>query len=71
MFVFNSRLWLMPGKLRSKWMGPYEVLRTIDYGVVELKNGDGTFRVNVHRLKPYFEKEKEEKGVLSISLFDP
>ncbi|KAJ0520259.1 putative nucleotidyltransferase, Ribonuclease H [Helianthus annuus] len=45
--LFNSRLRLFPGKLRSRWSGPYIVVQAFPYGTVELKSGDGkTFKVN-------------------------
>ncbi|BBH06777.1 transposable element gene [Prunus dulcis] len=53
--LYNSRLKLFPGKLRSRWSGPFTVLTVYPYGTVEIKNDrDGTtFKVNGHRLKPY------------------
>ncbi|XP_062114289.1 uncharacterized protein LOC133825347 [Humulus lupulus] len=50
---FNSRLRLFPGKLKSRWSGPFTVVRVFPYGSVEVqgKNGD-TFKVNRQRLKP-------------------
>ncbi|KAK4731302.1 hypothetical protein R3W88_024290 [Solanum pinnatisectum] len=53
--LFNSRLRLLPGKLRSKWSGPFEVVRMTQHGVVELKGQNGlTFLVNGQRVKHYF-----------------
>ncbi|WCJ40198.1 GAG/POL/ENV polyprotein [Euphorbia peplus] len=52
--LFNSRMRLFPGKLRSRWTGPFVVNRVFPYGVVEIsKPGDEPFRVNGQRLKPY------------------
>ncbi|XP_008244723.1 PREDICTED: uncharacterized protein LOC103342845 [Prunus mume] len=53
--LYNSRLKLFPGKLRSRWSGPFTVLTVYPYGTIEIKNDrDGTtFKVNGHRLKPY------------------
>ncbi|PRQ58347.1 putative nucleotidyltransferase, Ribonuclease H [Rosa chinensis] len=55
--LFNSRLRLFPGKLRSRWSGPFLVVKAYPHGAVEIKNlKDGTiFKVNGHRLKPYLE----------------
>ena len=36
--LFNSRLRLFPGKLRSRWTGPFEVSRILRSGAVEIKN---------------------------------
>ncbi|XP_076920820.1 uncharacterized protein LOC143582055 [Bidens hawaiensis] len=53
--LFNSRLKLFAGKLRSKWTGPYLVKEVFLYGVVELENPDNgkSWKVNGHRLKHY------------------
>ncbi|XP_020417839.1 uncharacterized protein LOC109948603 [Prunus persica] len=53
--LYNSRLKLFPGKLRSRWSGPFTVLTVYPYGTVEIKNDRDrtTFKVNGHRLKPY------------------
>ncbi|GJY85297.1 reverse transcriptase domain-containing protein [Tanacetum coccineum] len=34
--VFNSRLKLFPGKLRTRWYGPYTVSKVYPYGTVEV-----------------------------------
>ncbi|XP_076913807.1 uncharacterized protein LOC143572562 [Bidens hawaiensis] len=53
--LFNCRLKLFAGKLRSKWMGLYLVKEVFPYGVVELENPDNgtSWNVNDHRLKHY------------------
>ncbi|CAL2256334.1 unnamed protein product [Prunus armeniaca] len=55
--LFNSRLKLFPGKLRSRCIGPFVITNVFDHGVVEIQNiKDGsTFKVKGHRLKPYFD----------------
>jgi len=35
--LYNSRLGLMRGKLRSKGIGPFEVTNVYPYGAVEIK----------------------------------
>ncbi|XP_071925471.1 uncharacterized protein [Coffea arabica] len=35
--LFNSRLRLFPGKLKSRWSGPFEVTQVFPYGAVEIK----------------------------------
>ena len=59
--LFNSRLKLFPGKLRSRWDGPYEIVQVAPHGAVEVLNtSDGsTFKVNGQRVKPYLEGFKE------------
>ena len=45
--LFNSRLNLFPGKLKSKWSGPYIVVASTTFGAVTLKNSNGEeFKVN-------------------------
>ena len=45
--LFNSRLKLFPGKLRSKWSGPYTVVASTTFGEVTLKTNTGEeFKVN-------------------------
>ncbi|XP_062100262.1 uncharacterized protein LOC133806153 [Humulus lupulus] len=53
--LFNSRLKLFLGKLKSRWSGPYTVVTVFPYGSLELKNRNNeTFKVNGQRVKPYF-----------------
>ncbi|KAJ9557548.1 hypothetical protein OSB04_012162 [Centaurea solstitialis] len=53
--LFNSRLKLFPGKLNSRWNGPYQVAKVYPYGVIELIDPDKgtTFKVNGERVKPF------------------
>lgn len=55
--VYNSRMKLFPGKLKSKWHGPYVIHAVFPHGAIELKHPDSdqTFKVNGHRVKPYYE----------------
>ena len=69
--LYNSRLKLFPGKLKSRWSCPYIVITSTPFGAVTLKDESGNeFKVNSQRLKHYlrgsinevdpnFEKEKE------------
>ena len=53
--LFNSRLKLFPGKLKSTWSGPFIVVQVFPYGSVEIMHPEkGQFKVNAQRLKPYF-----------------
>ncbi|CAN6687794.1 unnamed protein product [Malus baccata var. baccata] len=57
--LFNSCLRLFPGKLRSKWIGPFVVTNVFPHGAVQVKslrNGD-EFKVNGHRLKLYYKSD--------------
>ncbi|XP_070029071.1 uncharacterized protein [Nicotiana sylvestris] len=53
--LYNSRLRLFPGKLRSQWSGPFRVVEVFPSGVVEIatEKDSRTFRVNGQRLKLY------------------
>ncbi|XP_075482861.1 uncharacterized protein LOC142523100 [Primulina tabacum] len=52
--LYNSRLKLMPGKLRSRWSGPYTITQVFPYGTVEITSeATGAFKVNGNRLKVY------------------
>ncbi|GJT08075.1 reverse transcriptase domain-containing protein [Tanacetum coccineum] len=53
--LFNSRLKIFSGKLKTRWTGPFIVAQVFPYGTVELSQTDGpNFKVNSHRLKHYF-----------------
>ncbi|KAK8713281.1 hypothetical protein V6N13_148502 [Hibiscus sabdariffa] len=53
--LYNSRLRLFPGKLKSRWSGLFIVHKVYPHGVVELKapDSDAIFKVNGKRLKMY------------------
>nr|XP_028961446.1 uncharacterized protein LOC103417976 [Malus domestica] len=55
--LFNSRLKLFPGKLKSRWNGPYRVVQVHLHGAVDIQNMQTgfVFKVNGHRLKLYKE----------------
>ena len=69
--LYNSRLKLFQGKLKSRWSGPYTVVTSTPFGAVTLKIKSGSeLKVNGHRLNNYlggtikevdqdFEKAKE------------
>ncbi|XP_025665127.1 uncharacterized protein [Arachis hypogaea] len=54
--LYNLRLRFMPGKLRSRWEGPFKVKEVKLYGVVELfdPQSEAAFKVNGHRVKKYY-----------------
>ncbi|XP_021723382.1 protein NYNRIN-like [Chenopodium quinoa] len=55
--LYNSRMKLFPGKLLSRWSGPFVVKEVFPHGAVEVWDMDGkrSFKVNGHRLKLYYE----------------
>ncbi|XP_057739888.1 uncharacterized protein LOC130956992 [Arachis stenosperma] len=72
--LYNSRLRLIPGKLRSRWDRPYMVEKVEPYGVVNLSHPSSPtfFRVNGHRLKLYHgAKVKNNKELKIFLLKDP
>ena len=70
--LYNSRLKLMPGKFRSRWIGPFVVTNVFPYGAVEIKSLETgkVLKVNGHRLKIFYEGEIVQ-CVISIHLNDP
>ncbi|KAI3467932.1 hypothetical protein Pfo_024595 [Paulownia fortunei] len=55
--LFHSHLKLFLGKLRSRWVGPFIISNIFPHGAVEIRSlkTDKIFKVNGHRLKPYYE----------------
>ncbi|PIN01369.1 DNA-directed DNA polymerase [Handroanthus impetiginosus] len=55
--LYHSRLKLFPGKLRSRWIGPFVITNVFTHGAVEIHSPETgkIFKVNGHRLKPFFE----------------
>nr|GEY73296.1 reverse transcriptase domain-containing protein [Tanacetum cinerariifolium] len=52
--LFNSRLKIFSGKLKSRWSGPFTIAEIYPYGTAKLVHPDGcNFKVNRHRLKHY------------------
>ena len=39
--LFNSRLKLFSGKLKSRWLGPYSVISVSPYGAIDLRANAG------------------------------
>ena len=66
--LFNSRLKLFPGKLKSKWSGPYTVVSSTTFGAVTLRTDvGGEFKVNGQRLKHYLSREKEKEELQLVN----
>ncbi|KAI5328176.1 hypothetical protein L3X38_027573 [Prunus dulcis] len=66
--LYDSRLPLFPGKLKSRWVGPFKVLEVFPHGAMEIENiKNGTrFKVNGQRLKPYLENVSQEQVYVVI-----
>ena len=69
--LYSSRLHLFPGKLRSRWTGPFIVKVVHPYGAVEIENpaNGHSFKVNGQRLKPFLEHFNPQEH--SEDLVDP
>ncbi|XP_052204029.1 uncharacterized protein LOC127809305 [Diospyros lotus] len=70
--LYNSRLKLMPGKLRSHWIGPFEVTNVFSYGAVEVRSlgTNKVFEVNGYKPKPFHEGFQEQTAD-EVQLRDP
>ncbi|GJW06998.1 reverse transcriptase domain-containing protein [Tanacetum coccineum] len=63
--LYNSRLKMYPGKLKSKWSGLNVVKTVYPHGAIEITDSDRvSFKVNGQRLKKYYggniDKENDE-----------
>ncbi|XP_058216884.1 uncharacterized protein LOC131327767 [Rhododendron vialii] len=65
MLLYNSKLHVFPGKLRSRWEGPYVVHQVFPHGAIEVVNpaNGHIFKVNGQRLKPFLENFAVEDTV--------
>ena len=76
-WLFNSRLKLFPGKLRSRWNGPYIVTKIFHHGAIQIQDPrtNNMFTVNGQRFKPYIEglEENIQNGatIEEVTLVDP
>ncbi|GKC43093.1 reverse transcriptase domain-containing protein [Tanacetum coccineum] len=64
---------LFPGKLRSRWSGPFQIKQVFPYGAVELEDpSGGSFKVSGHRVKHYLENplDKDGEEILDLHLKD-
>nr|GEY91222.1 reverse transcriptase domain-containing protein [Tanacetum cinerariifolium] len=68
--LFNSRLKIFSGKLKTRWTRPFTVAKVFPYGTVELSQTDRpNFKVNGHRLKHYFGGDIPPMIVLDLQTF--
>nr|GEX02322.1 reverse transcriptase domain-containing protein [Tanacetum cinerariifolium] len=68
--LFNSRLKIFSGKLKSRWSGPFTISQVYPYGTVELSQPDGpNFKVNGHRVKHYFGEDVPKLVVPDLQTF--
>ncbi|GJR16359.1 reverse transcriptase domain-containing protein [Tanacetum coccineum] len=68
--LFNSRLKIFSGKLKTRWTGPFTVAQVFPYGTIELSQTNGpNFKVNGHRLKHYFGGDIPQMVVPDLQTF--
>ncbi|GKA80782.1 reverse transcriptase domain-containing protein, partial [Tanacetum coccineum] len=68
--LFNSRLKIFSGKLKTRWTGPFTIAQVFPYGTVELSSTNGpNFKVNGHRLKHYFGEDIPPMVVPDLQTF--
>ena len=68
---YDSKLHLFPGKLKSRWTGPFIIQEVYLNGSEDLFNSkdNRVFKVNGQRLKPYVVQHSADKE--EIPLLDP
>ncbi|XP_052730483.1 uncharacterized protein LOC108324578 [Vigna angularis] len=71
--LYNSKMKLIAGKLRSKWEGPYIIVKIFPNGAVEIRKpeADKSFTVNGHQLKIFQEKQPLENEKSTLQFNDP
>nr|GFA60326.1 reverse transcriptase domain-containing protein [Tanacetum cinerariifolium] len=68
--LFNSRLKIFLGKLKSRWSGPFTIAEIYPYGTAKLIHPDGcNFKVNCHRLKHYHGGDPPPLEILDVTTF--
>nr|GEV60024.1 hypothetical protein [Tanacetum cinerariifolium] len=68
--LFNSRLKIFSGKLKTRWSRPFTITHVFPYGTVELSQTDGpNSKVNGHRLQHYFGEDIPKMIVSNIQTF--
>ena len=71
--LYDSKLHLFPGKLKSRWTGPFIVQQAYPNGSVDLRdpNDDRVFKVNGQRVKPYVVQQVIKEEILLIPSLNP
>nr|GEY34842.1 reverse transcriptase domain-containing protein [Tanacetum cinerariifolium] len=68
--LFNFRLKIFSGKLKTHWSGPFTITHVFPYGTVELSQTDEpNFKVNGHILKHYFGEDIPKMVVPDLQTF--
>nr|GEZ63418.1 hypothetical protein [Tanacetum cinerariifolium] len=68
--LFNSRLKIFSGKLKSRWSGPFTISKIYSYETAKLVRPDGcNFKVNCHRLKHYHRGDPSPMEIPDVQTF--
>nr|GEY01268.1 reverse transcriptase domain-containing protein [Tanacetum cinerariifolium] len=68
--LFNSRLKIFFGKLKSRWSGPFTIFEIYPYSTAKLIHPDGcNFKVNCHRLKHYHRGDPPPLKIQDVTTF--
>nr|GFB17839.1 reverse transcriptase domain-containing protein [Tanacetum cinerariifolium] len=68
--LFNSRLKIFSGKLKTRWSGPFTITRVFPYVTIELSQPNGlNFKVIGHRVKHYFDGDIPSNVALDLHTF--
>nr|GFC39489.1 reverse transcriptase domain-containing protein [Tanacetum cinerariifolium] len=68
--LFNSRLKIFSGKLKSCWSGPFTISKIYPYSTTKLIHPNGyNFKVNCHRLKHYHRGDPPPLEILDVHTF--
>nr|GEX19273.1 hypothetical protein [Tanacetum cinerariifolium] len=68
--LFNSRLKIFSGKLKSRWSSPFTIFEIYPYRTAKLIHPDGcNFKVNCHRLKHYHREDPPPLEILDDHTF--
>ncbi|XP_074346870.1 uncharacterized protein LOC141685680 [Apium graveolens] len=67
--LYNSHLRLFPGKLKTRWSGPFTVKTMFPHGAVDIfdMHPDQAFKVNGQRFKHYY-GDMVNREVVSVVL---
>ena len=69
--VDSSGVPCLPGRLKSKWTGPYLITQLFPHGAVELETKEGVrFKVNGERIKIYFGHAESANEVIEAYHLD-
>nr|GEU75664.1 hypothetical protein [Tanacetum cinerariifolium] len=68
--LFNSRLTIFSGKLKTRWSGPFTITKVFPYGTVELFQANRpNIKGNGHHLKQYFGRDIPTEVVQYLQAF--